>query len=307
MKMKMPEPHAIAAMVARALQEDLASQCVGAGDVTARLVTEEQKAEAVIIARETAILAGQAWAEEVFRQVDARVRIAWDTADGTPMHADQRLCTLRGPARALLTGERTALNFLQTLSATATQTQRYVELVAGTGAQILDTRKTLPGLRAAQKYAVVAGGGRNHRHGLYDAYLIKENHILAAGSITAAVQQARALRADLAVETEVETLAELEEALAVGADIVLLDNFDLAQLRQAVVITQGRAKLEASGGITAANVRAVAETGVDYISIGALTKDVRAVDLSMRFMAPAKWSNKRGEMSRLREKCQYEI
>jgi len=270
-------PDEIADTVRRALAED-----VGEGDITAQLLPAEQQAHGWVICRETAVLCGTAWFDEAFRQLDPQVQVTWEAQDGASIAPDQRLCRLHGPARALLTGERCALNFLQTLSGTATGVREYVKLVAGTGVTLLDTRKTLPGLRLAQKYAVLCGGGQNHRLGLYDAFLIKENHIAAAGSITAAVRAARALAPGKSVEVEVETLAELDEALAVGVESVLLDNFDLAGLQAAVARTQGRAKLEASGGITRDTLRRVAETGVDYISIGALTKEVRAVDLSMR-------------------------
>jgi nicotinate-nucleotide pyrophosphorylase (carboxylating) len=272
-------PKDIDAVVSRALEEDL-----GRGDLTAALIPASQTAEAQVITRDDAVLCGQPWFNEVFRQLDRRIRVEWLVHDAEAMRANQVLCTLEGPARALLTGERTALNFLQTLSGTATVTRRYVEAVAGTRTVILDTRKTLPGLRTAQKYAVRCGGGENHRMGLYDAILIKENHIAACGSVANAVREAR-LKAstDVTVEVEVENLEQLREALAAGADRLLLDNFSLKRLREAVQETAGRAKLEASGGITIDNIRAIAETGVDCISIGALTKHVRAVDLSMRF------------------------
>jgi nicotinate-nucleotide pyrophosphorylase (carboxylating) len=271
----------IAEIVRRALAED-----VGSGDLTAALLPARDSAQAQVITREDAVLCGSAWFDETFRQLDRTVRVEWRMHDGDPVLAGQILCTLTGPVRALLTGERTALNFLQLLSGTATNTHRYVEAVAGTGATILDTRKTLPGLRRAQKYAVRCGGGQNHRMGLYDAILIKENHITAAGSVTAAVAAARRTApAGTVVEVEVEDLGQLREALAAGADRLLLDNFSLKRLREAVQETHGRARLEASGGITLENVRAVAETGVDYISIGSLTKNVRAVDLSMRIRA----------------------
>lgn len=274
-------PHDIHETVRIALTED-----VGAGDLTADLIPANTWAEAQVITREEAVLCGAAWFEEVFRSLDKRVRVEWLARDGERLRANQILCTLEGPARALLTGERTALNFLQTLSGTATVTRRYVDAVQGTRAKILDTRKTLPGLRAAQKYAVRCGGGQNHRMGLYDAILIKENHIAAAGSVSAAVRAARAAApGGTPVEVEVENLEQLKEALAAGTDRLLLDNFSLKRLREAVQETAGRAKLEASGGITFENLRAIAETGVDYISIGALTKHVRAVDLSLRFTA----------------------
>lgn len=265
--------------VERALAEDL-----GGGDLTAALIPEQARAEATIISREEAVICGRVLVEETFRQLDDRVRVEWQVADGDRVRPDQTLCTLAGPARVLLSGERTALNFLQTLSGTATAVSRYVDAIAGTGTQILDTRKTIPGLRRLQKYAVGCGGGRNHRMGLFDAILIKENHILAAGSIPAAIGEARRTApAGTTVEVEVENLDELRQALEAGADIILLDNMGPEMLRQAVDMTSGRAKLEASGDITLETIREVAGTGVDYISIGALTKHLRATDLSMRF------------------------
>ncbi|MGI8738135.1 MAG: carboxylating nicotinate-nucleotide diphosphorylase [Gammaproteobacteria bacterium] len=273
----MTDSHEIAEIVARALAED-----VGTGDLSAALIPADATANARVISREPAVICGMAWVEEVFRQLDARVTIAWKILEGQKVAADHEICALRGPTRALLTGERTALNFLQSLSATATAANRYVQAIEGTGAVILDTRKTLPGLRAAQKYAVARGGGRNHRMGLFDAILIKENHIAAAGSLQAVVRAARARHAHVRVEVEVETLAQIEDALAAGADMILLDNFSLKELRLAVKLTAHRAPLEASGGVNLETVRAIAETGVDYISVGALTKDIAAVDLSMR-------------------------
>ncbi|WP_303907640.1 carboxylating nicotinate-nucleotide diphosphorylase [Thiohalomonas denitrificans] len=265
--------------VARALAED-----VGSGDLTAALIPETAWATATIITRENAVVCGRPWVDEVFRQLDRNLQIHWWVREGDLIGAGRTLCTLEGSARHLLTGERTALNFLQTLSGTATITARYVDAVAGTGTHVLDTRKTLPGLRRAQKYAVTCGGGVNHRIGLYDGILIKENHIAAAGSVEAAVMKAREeAPAGVAVEVEVETLEQIAEALESGADILLLDNMEPERLREAVRLNAGRARLEASGGITLKTIRAVAETGVDYISIGALTKDIRAVDLSMRF------------------------
>ena len=269
----------IQADVARALAED-----VGSGDLTADLLSAEGQGKASVIVREAAVLCGQAWFDEVYRQVDPRVRVEWLAADGDAVEAGQTLCRLQGPVRALFTGERSALNFLQLLSGTATTARRYVEAVAGTKARILDTRKTIPGLRLAQKYAVRCGGASNHRLGLYDAILIKENHIYAAGSIRNALEAARRLHPNVPTEIEVENLEQLEEALAAGARQILLDNFDLAELRQAVAITNSRATLEASGNIGLDNLRQVAETGVDFISIGSLTKHVRAIDLSMRFV-----------------------
>ncbi len=267
--------------VARALAEDL-----GDGDLTAALIPESAQAVAAVISREPAVICGADWFDETFRQLDPAIRVNWLAADGDRVNPEQVLCTVQGPARAVLSGERTALNFLQTLSATATATRRYVDAIVGTGAEILDTRKTLPGLRQAQKYAVRGGGGRNHRQGLYDAVLIKENHILAAGSITLAVTAARELHPGVLVEVEVENLTELTEALVVTPDVIMLDNFDLDTLTQAVALTAGRVKLEASGNVNLDTVRAIAETGVDYISIGGLTKDIKAVDLSMRFKQP---------------------
>lgn len=277
----MIDPQHIADDVTRALEED-----IGSGDVSARLIPIEQENTGRIIARENCVLAGTAWAEAAFRRVSNRIQIDWLKQDGDRVAANDVLCTLSGPARALLTAERTALNFLQTLSATATVTRQYVDIVAGTQAKILDTRKTLPGLRMAQKYAVTCGGGLNHRIGLYDMVLLKENHIMAAGSITAAVQASRQIHPDLPLEVEVETLAQLHEALSIGVDRILLDNFDLDGLRAAVVLNQGRAKLEASGNVDLTTLRAIAETGVDFISIGGLTKHIRAIDLSLRFDHP---------------------
>jgi nicotinate-nucleotide pyrophosphorylase (carboxylating) len=265
--------------VAAALAED-----VGSGDWTAQLTPAGKQARASVVCRSAAILAGCPWFDAVFRQLCAGIVIDWQVADGSRVAPVTTLCTLSGPARALLTGERTALNFLQTLSAVATVTRTYVDAVAGTRAAIVDTRKTLPGLRVAQKYAVRTGGGMNHRMGLYDAMLIKENHIAAAGSVSAAMAAAHKLaRADVWIQIEVETLDQLREALAAGATMILLDNMSVAQMREAVAISAGRAKLEASGGITLQSVREIAESGVDRISIGALTKDIKAVDLSMRF------------------------
>lgn len=271
-------PADIATSVRHALDED-----IGNGDLTAALIAPNRQAIGRVISREPALLCGTAWFEEVFRQLDDRIRVEWSVHDGERVARDQLVCRLQGPARGLLSGERTALNFLQTLSGTATAARRYVDAIQGTHAVILDTRKTIPGLRAAQKYAVRCGGARNHRLGLFDGILIKENHILAAGGIAAATAAARQQHPGMPVEVEVETLGQLREALTAGADILLLDNFDLDALREAVRITAGCAKLEASGGIDLAQLRAVAETGVDLISVGALTKHLRAIDLSMRF------------------------
>jgi len=267
----------IQANVRAALAED-----VGSGDITAQLIPAERVASARIITRENATLAGTAWVDEVFRQVDPRVQVKWQVRDGEQVSADQTLFTLEGPARALLTGERSALNFLQLLSGTATRARHYADLVNGTGVKLLDTRKTLPGLRLAQKYAITCGGCHNHRIGLYDAFLIKENHIAACGGIAQAIAAAHQIAPGKPVEIEVEDLDELRQALDAGADIVMLDELSLDDMRTAVALTAGRAKLEASGGITEATLRTIAETGVDYISIGTLTKDVKALDLSMR-------------------------
>ena len=273
---------AVVGNVSAALAED-----VGSGDITARLIPESATAEAAVIAREPMTLAGQPWFDEVYRQVDDAVQIDWLANDGDHVVADAEICVISGPARSILTGERTALNFLQLLSATATVTARYASVVSGTKAKILDTRKTIPGLRQAQKYAVRCGGGNNHRIGLYDAVLIKENHIISAGGIAAAIAAARDMHSELPVETEVESIAELRDALAAGVDRVMLDNFDIADLQRAVEVNQQEgnppADLEASGGITLDSIFAIAETGVDYISVGALTKDIEAADLSMRF------------------------
>lgn len=265
--------------VSAALAED-----VGTGDVSAMLLPEDAAARAVVLCRQEAVLCGQAWFETCFRRLDAGVTVSWQAADGAKVAAGARICEIRGETRALLTAERTALNFLQTLSAVATVTRRFVEAAAGTRARILDTRKTLPGLRFAQKYAVRTGGGGNHRMGLYDAMLIKENHIAAAGGVAEALVEAKKhARPGIWMQIEVENLSQLKKALDAGAALILLDNMSLDQMREAVKIAGDRAELEASGGITLENVRAVAETGVHRISIGGLTKDVKAVDFSMRF------------------------
>jgi nicotinate-nucleotide pyrophosphorylase (carboxylating) len=271
----------IARQVAAALSEDL-----GGGDVTAALVPASQKARAQILAREGAVFCGTDWATEVFRQLDPGIELQWLATDGARVSADMPVLRATGPARALLTGERTALNFLQTLSGTATAAARYVEAVAGTGCRILDTRKTIPGLRLAQKYAARCGGAQNHRLGLYDMVLLKENHIIAAGSIATAVANARKLSPGVPVEVEVETLAEFDTARAAGADIIMLDELSFPDMREAVKRNRASgaaAKLEASGNVTLETVREFAETGVDYISIGGITKHVKAIDLSMRF------------------------
>jgi nicotinate-nucleotide pyrophosphorylase (carboxylating) len=270
--------------VARAIAED-----VGSGDVTALLVPAAQQAVAHVISREDAVICGRPWVDEVFRQIDPAIRIDWHVAEGERVAADQRLYTLRGLARPLLTGERPALNFLQTLSGTATSVRRYVDAVAGTGCRIADTRKTLPGLRNAQKYAVLCGGGINHRIGLYDGILIKENHVAAAGGIREAIANARALNAGVPLMTEAEDLDQARAALAADVDLLLVDDFTLPQIREAVALTRahrqrgGKTVIEYSGGATLETVRGIAECGVDRIAIGAITKHVRAVDLSMRF------------------------
>jgi nicotinate-nucleotide pyrophosphorylase (carboxylating) len=277
-----PLPNDIAASISRALAED-----VGDGDLTAALIPVDTIKRAQVISREHATLCGQAWFDEAFKQLDTSIRVEWLASDCDRVQPNQTLCKLQGPARALLTGERTALNFLQTLSATATVTRQYADAVAGTNCRILDTRKTIPGLRLAQKYAVRCGGGMNHRIGLFDAVLVKENHIIAAGSIAAAVAHARKLAGTRMVEVEVENLDELRQALATDIDRILLDNFARSDLAEAVKINQSKpgkkVELEASGNMTLETLRSVAETGVDFISIGGLTKHVRAVDLSMRF------------------------
>jgi nicotinate-nucleotide pyrophosphorylase (carboxylating) len=273
-------PADLDAQVDAALRED-----IGSGDVTAALVPAAQQVRGRLVTREDAILCGRPWAEAVFTRLDPQVRMTWRAADGEPVTAGAVVFEIAGPARAILTGERTALNFLQLLSATATVTRRFVDAVAGTECRILDTRKTLPGLRSAQKYAVRCGGGDNHRMGLYDRVLIKENHIAAAGSIAGAIATARRTAPGIAVEVEVESLAELEQALAAAPDIIMLDDFSLEDMRAAVARNRAagrRARLEASGSVALEAVRAIAETGVDYVSVGSLTKHVHAIDLSMR-------------------------
>lgn len=267
----------IEANVRRALLED-----VGSGDITAQLIPAERLAKATIISRDAAVIAGTAWVDAVFRQLDPRVAVHWQVVDGDRVQPNQALFHLEGPARSLLTGERSALNFLQMLSGVATKAQHYADMVSDTQVKLLDTRKTLPGLRMAQKYAVTCGGCHNHRIGLFDAFLIKENHIAACGGIAEAITAAHKIAPGKPVEIEVESLDELRQALDAGADIVMLDELSLDDMREAVRLNAGRAKLEASGGINDDTLRVIAETGVDYISIGALTKDVKAVDLSMR-------------------------
>lgn len=277
----LPDPLVIQHNVRTALAED-----VGSGDITALLIDARKPAKARTITREAGIFCGQAWVEEVFRQLSQAsgqtVEIVWHKHDGDSIAPNDVLFELHGPARLLLTGERCALNFVQTLSAVATTTRTYVDKVAHTSCRILDTRKTIPGLREAEKYAVLCGGGSNHRMGLYDAFLIKENHIMTCGSIAQTIQAARNIAPGKPVEVEVETLDELEQALTAQADIIMLDNFTLDDMRNAVQITKKRAKLEASGNVSLDTITAIAETGVDFISIGALTKHIRAVDLSMR-------------------------
>jgi nicotinate-nucleotide pyrophosphorylase (carboxylating) len=268
----------IADTVRAALAED-----VGTGDITAQLIDPDRLAHATIITREAGVFCGRRWAEETCRQVDSRIRVEWRVADGGAVAPEQVLLELSGPSRGLLTAERTILNFLQLLSGTATAARRYADAVADLPVQVLDTRKTLPGLRLAQKYAVRCGGCHNHRIGLYDAFLIKENHIAAAGSIEAAIGGARRIAPSLPVEIEVENLGELRKALLASADIVMLDDFPLEQMREAVALNQGQAKLEASGGVNLETLRAIAETGVDYVSVGEITKKVTPLDLSMRF------------------------
>ena len=273
-------PLNIPEQVKQALQED-----INTGDVTADLIAADSQSKAQVICRDNATISGIAWFNEVFSQIDSSVKINWNYQDGDDVEAGVQLCTLSGNARSLLSGERAALNFLQTLSATATQTKIFVEAVKETKARILDTRKTLPNLRDAQKYAVLCGGGKNHRIGLYDMILIKENHIMAAGSITKAVTQAKKLHPSLKIEVETENLEEFREASKAGADIIMLDNYSLKTMREAVTENNGKIKLEASGGVNLDTVLLIAETGVDFISVGQITKDITAVDLSMRFDA----------------------
>jgi len=277
----LPVPADLPQQVARALAED-----IGSGDLTAALIPADRIGRATVITRERAIVCGLPYVEASFHGVDARVRLEWRVAEGDSVAANQPLVDLEGPARALLTGERTALNFLQLLSGTATAAHTYAALLEGTNCRLLDTRKTIPGLRSAQKYAVRVGGSHNHRMGLFDGILIKENHIMAAGSIAAAVAAAKRGSAQVPIEVEVENLSELQQAIAAGADIAMLDDFSLEAMREAVALNANAAKpleLEASGGITTATIREIAETGVDFISVGSITKHVQAVDLSMRF------------------------
>lgn len=272
-----PDPAVVLRNVRAALAED-----IGSGDITAALIAPDARASGRVITREDGVLCGQPWVDAVFAELDAQVQIAWQHRDGASISAGDTLFTFEGPARSLLTGERCALNFLQLLSGTATSCQRYAERVSGTNVRLLDTRKTVPGLRDAQKYAVRCGGCHNHRIGLYDAFLIKENHIAACGGIKSAVAAARRSAPGKPVEVEVENVAELEEALAAACDRIMLDNFSLEQIAAAVALVDGRVELEASGNVTEQTLLAIAQTGVDFISIGALTKDCRALDLSMR-------------------------
>jgi len=263
---------------------DALAEDVGSGDITARLIEPSTVGRATVITREAAVFCGRRWADETCRQVDPRIAAEWNVADGDRVVANQTLVTLTGPARSLLTAERTVLNFLQLLSGTATLARSYADRVAGTSVRVLDTRKTLPGLRVAQKYAVRCGGCQNHRLGLFDAFLIKENHIMATGSIAAAVQQARQIAPGRPIEVEVENIEEFRTALIAGADIIMLDDFSEADMHRAVAINQGQAKLEVSGGVTHATIAAIAATGVDFVSIGDITKRVQPIDLSMRFV-----------------------
>lgn len=268
--------------VKQALDEDLGYLSYEEGDITANLIPEDSHSQATIITRDDAIFCGKAWADEVFKQLGDKVTIDWKVNDGDKVSPNQILCKLSGPTRILLTGERSALNFVQMLSGTATVTNKYVELIKHTKTKLLDTRKTIPGQRNAQKYAVSCGGGNNHRIGLFDAYLIKENHIMGCGSIENAITQARELHPIKTVEVEVENLQELEQALCAGADIIMIDNFTVEMMKQAVLIADGGAKLEVSGNVNDNTIATYAETGVDYVSVGALTKHVQAIDLSMR-------------------------
>lgn len=266
--------------VAAAIAED-----VGSGDITACLIDAQQQARAIVITREAGVFCGRPWAEEACRQIDSAITMQWLVDEGSHVEADQQLLTLEGPTRSLLTVERTVLNFLQLLSGTATATNRYLQLIEGTDCKLLDTRKTIPGLRVAQKYAVRSAGGSNHRMGLFDAFLIKENHLNAAGSIANAVKQAQAISPGKPVEVEVETLDQLAAAIAAGAEIALIDNFDLALTVQAVALAAGNIKLEASGGVNENTITDIARTGVDYVSVGNLTKEVKPLDLSMQLQS----------------------
>ncbi|MDE1238641.1 carboxylating nicotinate-nucleotide diphosphorylase [Vibrio aestuarianus] len=281
--LKQQLPLEITRAVAETLKEDLGGTLDATSDITASLIPADAHNVATIITREQGVFCGQAWADEVFKQLGGEVNIDWHVQDGDSVEPNQTLCTLSGPARALLTGERNAMNFIQTLSGCATTTAQYAKQLAGTDCRLLDTRKTIPGLRSALKYAVACGGGFNHRIGVFDAYLIKENHIIACGGITQAISTAKKLNPGKPVEVETESLEELVEAIEAGADIIMLDNFSTDMMREAVKINAGRAALENSGNVTLETIREYAQTGVDYISVGALTKHLKAMDLSMRF------------------------
>ncbi|MGR5095761.1 carboxylating nicotinate-nucleotide diphosphorylase [Vibrio maritimus] len=281
--LKQQLPSEITRAVADTLREDLGGTLDVSADITASLIPAETQNVATIITREHGVFCGQMWADEVFKQLGGEVRIEWHVQDGDKVEPNQVLCTLTGPARILLTGERNAMNFIQTLSGCATVTAEYAEKIAHTQCRLLDTRKTIPGLRSALKYAVACGGGYNHRIGVFDAYLIKENHIIACGGITKAIETAKQLNPGKPVEVETESLEELQQAIDAGADIIMLDNFTTDMMRQAVELNAGRAALENSGNVTMETIAEFAETGVDYISVGALTKHLKAMDLSMRF------------------------
>ena len=281
--LKQQLPLEISRAVADTIKEDLGGTLDPAADITASLIPANANNEATIITREHGVFCGKAWADEVFKQLGGEVQIEWNVEDGDKVAPNQVLCTLSGPSRALLTGERNAMNFIQTLSGCATAVAEYAEKIEGTGCRLLDTRKTIPGLRSALKYAVACGGGFNHRIGLFDAYLIKENHIIANGGISQTIKTAKELNPGKPVEVETESLEELQEAIEAGADIIMLDNFTTDMMREAVKINAGRAALENSGNVTLETIREYAETGVDYISVGALTKHLKAMDLSMRF------------------------
>ncbi|WP_104401325.1 carboxylating nicotinate-nucleotide diphosphorylase [Vibrio penaeicida] len=281
--LKQQLPLEITRAVTDTLKEDLGGTLDPAADITAALIPEDATNTATIITREHGIFCGQAWADEVFKQLGGEVKIEWHVQDGNKVEPNQTLCTLSGPARALLTGERNAMNFIQTLSGCATLVAQYAEKLQGTDCRLLDTRKTIPGLRSALKYAVACGGGFNHRIGVFDAYLIKENHIVACGGIRKAIEAAKNLNPGKPVEVETENLDELKEAIEAGADIIMLDNFSTDMMREAVKINAGKAALENSGNVTLETIREYADTGVDYISVGALTKHLKAMDLSMRF------------------------
>lgn len=281
--LKQQLPLEITRSVSDTLKEDLGGTLDPNADITASLIPVDVQGSATIITREHGVFCGQAWADEVFRQLGGEVKIDWHVQDGDKVEPNQKLCSLSGPARILLTGERSAMNFIQTLSGCATTTAEYAQALQGTDCRLLDTRKTVPGLRSALKYAVACGGGFNHRIGVFDAYLIKENHIIACGGITQAITTAKQLNPGKPVEVETENLDELRLAIEAGADIIMLDNFTVPMMREAVAINAGRAALENSGNVTMQTLREYAETGVDYISVGALTKHVRAMDLSMRF------------------------